>query len=179
MDKQALALAKREQRQNYSVVQRMPWDRVIHDDVVAIAEAYQIIGVYAAYMGEVDTYGIIETLLWDVNKIIVLPRIEAGTMNFYRIQSLDDLEVGHFGILEPRGNASFVPEMMVVPMSAFNTACHRIGYGKGYYDRYLSAHPSFKVGVAYDFQKIDASFEDQNDIACDVIVTEKELYYVT
>lgn len=177
MDKRALASQVRDKRNSFSVEQRIPWDKLIHDSAVQIAETHKVIGIYAAFNNEVDTYGIIETLLWDSSKVIVLPRIEEGQMNFYRIESLQDLQKGHFGVLEPIGNELMVPDIMLTPLSAFNSSLHRIGYGKGYYDKYFAKHPCFKAGLAYDFQKINEDFQDKTDIALDVIITEKKVYY--
>lgn len=177
MDKQALANKIRAQRVNYSVVERLPWDKMIHDIVMDIADTHKSVGIYAAFKGEVDTYGIIESLLWDKDKIIALPRIESGKMNFYRIDSLTDLVSGHFGVLEPIGNERVEPGLMLVPLSAFNHSLHRIGYGKGYYDTYFTNHHCLKVGLAYSFQKVEVEFQNDHDVALDAIVTEREIFY--
>lgn len=179
MDKQALVKDIREKRRAYSVMERLPWDRLIHDTVIDIASSYKVIGIYAALNGEVDTYHIIDSLLWDKTKTIVCPRIEGSEMNFYKISSLEDLKEGHFGVLEPIGNERLIPDLMITPMSAFNTLGYRIGYGKGYYDKYFAAHDCFRLGIAYDFQKLNVDFQDDLDVACHVIVTEKGIYHET
>ncbi len=178
MDKQAIAQSIRDKRNSYTVMERAYWDKKIHDTVLDYCSSHQTIGIYAAFNGEVDTYGIIETLLWDKSKTIVLPRIENGTMNFYKINDMNDLQPGHFGVLEPIGTETKAVDIMIVPLSAFNTECHRIGYGKGYYDRYFEMNKCIKVGIAYDFQKVEIQFQDDNDVALDAIVTERAVYHV-
>lgn len=78
-------------------------------------------------------------LLTDIKKEFYIPKIEQGEMNFYRYTG--EFELGVFGIKEPKSNEKinkYEIELMIVPYLGYNEAGYRIGYGKGYYDRYLS-----------------------------------------
>lgn len=180
MDKQALAQAIRQQRMSYDVETRLPWDRAIHDRILDISESHPCIGLYASFRNEVDTYGIMETLFWDPKKTVCLPKVEQDTMIFYKISGFSDIQSGYKGILEPKEGLEAVTKeamsMIVIPISVFHENGHRIGYGKGYYDRYLADYAGLKAGLAYSFQKSNEVFYDTYDIACDIIVTEREIY---
>lgn len=180
MDKGAIAIPIRDHRKSLSVETRAPWDKVIHDRVMDYVSPYKVIALYSAMLGEVDTYGIMETLFWDETKIIGVPKIgDDDMMKFYRIRSFKELKAGYFNVLEPIGDEEVVPELVLTPLSAFNDECYRIGYGGGYYDRYFADHQCMKIGLAYSFQYVDIEFQETFDIACNMIITEKELYYET
>ena len=109
----------------------------------------------------------------------LLPVIESkGTMNFYQWKQEDILYVNKFGILEPSKSKKFDPDVILVPMLAFDDKRNRLGYGKGFYDRYLAKNiKSYKkiltVGVAFSFQKYHKLPVNSNDIKLDYILTEK------
>ena len=100
-------------------------------------------------------------------------------MEFYLVSALDELEEGKFGIREPRSDAPMVTDLsdalVIVPAFSFDRAGHRIGYGGGYYDRYLRAHKLRSVGVAYEEFLRDALPYDDLDAAVDTVVTEKRI----
>ena len=64
---------------------------------------------------------------------------------------------------------------MVVPLVAFNRKKYRVGYGKGFYDKYLKDFQGTTIGLAFSFQEVDEDFEDEYDIPLDYIITEKEI----
>lgn len=104
---------------------------------------------------------------------------EKGEMEFYYVDDLDDLAVGKYGIREPKADAIPVTDLtdalMFVPALAFDREGHRIGYGGGYYDRYLQIHDLRTVGVIYEEFLVDALPRDRFDVSVDVIVTEKRI----
>lgn len=137
---------------------------------------------YASYGSEVATYAIIEYLL--KNEInVCLPRVNGDEMEFYTIDSLDDLEEGYKGIYEPKMECKlYTPcgsETIFIPGVVFDRRLFRIGYGKGFYDRYLGRFYGLKrVGIAYSCQVVDKISIDKWDKGLDLIITEKgELYY--
>lgn len=179
MDKQTIAKEYRHKRVEYTVEQRAPWDLKIHDVVMDYTENHQVIGLYCATNGEVDTYGIMETLFQDPSKIVAIPKVfENRKMVFYRITSFKDLVTSKQGILEPITDEVVEPELVFTPLSVFNQKGYRIGYGGGYYDRYFELHSnSTKIGLAYSFQYADIEFQEAHDVACDMIITERNIYY--
>ncbi len=113
---------------------------------------------------------------------ILLPVIDKNNlMNFFSWKKRDILFVNNFGILEPAKTKVKVPDIILVPMLAFDKDKCRLGYGKGFYDRYLNKYlKKFKniliVGVAFSFQRHHKLPINRNDVKLDFIVTEKGIY---
>ena len=102
-------------------------------------------------------------------------------MNFFSWKINDILFVNKFGIPEPTQSKAKVPDVILVPILAFDKYKYRLGYGKGFYDRYLYKYLKkfkkiFTVGVAFSFQKHHKLPISQNDIKLDFIITEKGIY---
>ena len=79
--------------------------------------------------------------------------------------SFDSLKSGKYGILEPadRIPPSKEPDVIVVPGVSFGLCMHRLGYGKGYYDRFLSGSPAYRIGVCFDFQVVEKLPSHEDD----------------
>lgn len=130
------------------------------------------------YQSEVDTRQIIKCA-WAAGKTVYAPRIDGDIMNFYRISSLDDLREGYKSIPEPIGNERFDGNsgLVIMPGVVFDKSRNRIGYGKGYYDRYLSEHPKLKtLAIAFSLQVLDQIPVEQFDIKPEVLMTEENTY---
>ncbi len=135
--------------------------------------------VYASKPGEVDTSGLIDRLL-DRGIGIVVPIIEQETrtlrLSFLRDPSV--LQPSTFSVPEPVGfeipaDPSEI-DLVVVPMMAFDRRGFRLGYGAGYYDRFLSDHPRMKkIGVAFSCLELERIPADELDVPMDIIVTEE------
>ena len=104
---------------------------------------------------EVDTYSLIKAALAN-GKRVAVPRCINDTreMEFYYIQSLEDLEVGSFGVMEPITDrcelvTDFSKGLCIVPGLSFDAEGFRLGYGKGYYDRFLTKFGGETVGLCY------------------------------
>lgn len=131
---------------------------------------------------EVDTKEFINTLLASGKKVAV-PRCEGGPseMNFYYINSLDELSSGSFGVLEPESNKEKMlteteNTICIVPAFMFDKSGYRLGYGKGYYDRYLSRYKGSTIGICYSHNIKDELFHGKYDRTVDMIVTEKQIF---
>ena len=115
-------------------------------------------------------------------KIFYFPLlIKNNLMNFFSWKKNDVLFVNEFGILEPAKTQIKVPDVMLVPILAFDKNKYRLGYGKGFYDRYLNKYlKQFKniltVGVAFSFQRHHKLPINQNDVKLNYIITEKGVY---
>mgnify|MGYP006078126873 CR=1 FL=1 len=112
----------------------------------------------------------------------LLPMIKnKNEMNFIEWKYLDVLKVNNFGMLDPFLNSkSFIPDFMLVPLLAFDQKNNRLGYGKGYYDKYLNKFLKKKkkittIGIAFLFQKYNKLPVSRSDIKLDYILTEKGL----
>ena len=137
--------------------------------------------IYTSYNNEVDTYAIIKKSFEDNKKIAVPKVIDNGIMNFYYINSVNDLQPGYKGIMEPITNELLVSihdnTLMVCPGAVFDKNLNRIGYGGGYYDRYMSNKKLFKIGLAYEFQIVESISVEEHDVKVDKIITEKRIYF--
>jgi len=113
------------------------------------------------------------------NKSILLPVIEKkNKMNFYSWKKNHVLLVNKFGILEPQKTRFKIPNLILLPILAFDGNKYRLGYGKGFYDRFLNKYLKkisniLTVGVAFSFQKHHRLPVNNNDVKLDHILTEK------
>lgn len=165
-------------RKDVSVEKRMEYsnkilNRLIHMPEYRYTEA---IYCYVSVKDEVITYQIIEHAL-NCGKKVAVPKVLDKKMEFYYIADLNDLKEGYWGIPEPItiGAPALDQEVfMVIPGLAFDHDFNRMGYGRGFYDRYLEAHTGihmFKAAVAFDFQVIDQMEVMEHDKKVDCIVT--------
>jgi len=117
-----------------------------------------------------------------VKQKILLPIIEeSNSMNFFSWKRNEILQVNKFGMLEPIKSKLDVPEIMLVLLLVFDNDKYRLGYGKGFYDRYLNKYlRNFKniltIGVSFSFQKHHKLPINNNDVKLNYILTEKGIY---
>ncbi len=133
--------------------------------------------VYMPTGNEIDTTEIIRYCK-ENGKRLAAPRVNGDTMEFYYFTDETDMAQGAYDIWEPTGTEAVEDEesLVIMPGVAFDLSCNRIGYGKGYYDRYLSAHPRMKkVALAYDFQIVGRIKREVHDVRPDVVVTESRV----
>lgn len=152
----------------------------IADSVLMVLDGHDPVMLYASKYPEVDTHPLIAALLSGGRKVVV-PIIERETRGL-RLSYLEDpahLVPSTFSVPEPIGHE--IPagageiRAAVIPMLAFDASGHRIGYGAGYYDRFLSRNPSIlKIGVAFSCQEVPCIPAEKNDIGMDLLVTERE-----
>ena len=127
---------------------------------------------------------------YEVNILELLYKLEAkglklslpvvkknNEMDFYHWSSKNLLKLNKYGIPEPEQNKKVFPDIILVPLVAFDNKLYRIGYGGGYYDRYiqkiLNKKKMFKVGIAHSCQKINQVPANKHDRKLDLIITEK------
>lgn len=150
---------------------------------------YQDAGVvmsYVSFGSEAETRPIIEHALSQGKKVAVPYCISEGRrLLACVITSLDDLIPGTWGILEPSDPYKRVLDpkeidVAVIPGLAFDRNLNRLGYGAGYYDRFLPSlnEDATKIGIAYDMQMTDALPADPHDIPMDYIITESGIIYL-
>ena len=113
------------------------------------------------------------------NKSVLLPVIEGkNKMNFYSWKKNEVLFINKFGMLEPgKKKSAKIPNFLLVPVLAFDKQNYRLGYGKGFYDRYLNKFNNIlTVGIAFSFQKYHKLPRDKKDVKLNYILTEKGIY---
>lgn len=134
---------------------------------------------YVSVHDEVDTRALIEKAIRD-GKRVAVPRCVPNTrqMEFYYINSIDELEPGMFGVPEPNPEKSelmtdFSDSVCIVPGICFDKKGYRLGYGKGYYDRFLCNYNGTTIGLCYSictkYNLIHGKFDRRSDI----VITEK------
>ena len=140
-----------------------------------------IIALYYPSNFELNVLKVLE-LKYFLDQTILLPTAEKNNlMNFYQWKKNDVLTVNEFGMLEPIKTKAKIPDIIIVPMLAFDKDKFRLGYGKGYYDRYLNKYIKLykdimTVGVAFSFQRHNKLPISKNDVKLDFILTEKGIY---
>ncbi|MGM9945188.1 MAG: 5-formyltetrahydrofolate cyclo-ligase [Lysinibacillus sp.] len=137
------------------------------------------IAVTMSRFPEVETREIIK-VLWELKKIVAVPKCKPKTheMDFYTIKTFDELETVYLNIEEPKAvETTYISkreiDVMIVPGVVFNEVGYRVGFGGGYYDRYLSAFSGEKMSIAFDEQIVDAVPTEVHDIPVNIILTDK------
>jgi len=133
------------------------------------------IAFYLHKGSEVRTSVMIKKAL-SLGKEVLIP-VTDHEITLFRFLSFEDLQKGKYGILEPktREAPSRPPDVIVIPGITFGLCMHRIGYGKGYYDKYLGKSFAYRVGICYDFQVMEKLPTHPNDQRMDEIITEKRI----
>ena len=137
----------------------------------------KIIGGYYPYNYEIDILQILEK--FEKKKFtITLPKIKKNSqMDFFQWSTNDPLSINKFGIPEPISEMVKYPDVLLVPIVAFDKNFNRIGYGGGFYDRYIKKIRKRKkvltIGFAYTFQKVKKIPTNNYDIKLDFIITNK------
>ena len=152
------------------------------DNILKILKKEKIkgkaIGGYYPYNYEIDAINILRKFERK-NYYLSLPKIKKNfQMDFFKWSTKDPLIINKYGIPEPISNHLQYPNILLVPLVAFDKNNNRVGYGGGFYDRYLKKIKKNKkiitIGLAYSFQEVKKIPINDNDIKLDFIVTEKK-----
>ena len=138
----------------------------------------KIIGGYYPYNYEIDILKILHDFE-KKNYLITLPKISKNSkMDFFKWSTNDPLKINKYGIPEPISQKIRHPNILLIPLIAFDKDLNRVGYGGGFYDRYISRIRKnkriLKIGIAYSFQKVKKIVTNKYDIKLDYIITEKQ-----
>ncbi len=135
---------------------------------------YKTFMVYNSIKGEVSTEKIINYLLKN-NKTVCYPVIKGENIVISKPLTNEFIK-GNFGVLEPKEYEVLDKvDVVFVPLIACDKNKNRIGFGKGYYDRFLKDKTCLKVGVCYDFQVVENIVPSPFDIPLDIIITENNI----
>ncbi len=167
-------------RNSFSIEEIQRMSEIIQTRVMNMGEftSAKTVAAYYPLESEVSTLKILSTVLC-LKKHLALPRVEdADSISFAEVNDIDkDLETGKYKIKEPKNRCSKINKMdlVLVPGIAWDEHGYRLGYGKGYYDRYLASVKAGTVGLAYDFQVLENIPHENNDFRVNLIVTEKRV----
>ncbi len=172
----------KQMRSNFSCNEKNSFDKGIFNKIISLDffKKAEIIYTFVSTKIEVDTKKLIEASL-KMGKKVAVPKCLNGKidMDFYFIKSFSDLEVATFNVLEPitskcekveQNNNSSI---CIVPGLAFDLQGYRLGYGKGYYDRFLSNYSGVTFGICYCSCTTSSLPKGKYDKKVDYLVTEK------
>lgn len=183
MTKQEIREEMKKRRNAFTGAERAEADRKIRQNLLELEVVKKAANYFSfvSYGTEVDTMELISLLLRQKKRVAV-PRVKGREMDFYQISSLEQMKPGYQGILEPcfghrvRGENG----VMLLPGLAFDERRHRVGYGGGFYDRYLATKAGEKlttVAIAYDFQLVEHIVAESFDRTPDILVTDRRIIY--
>ncbi|MGG7178868.1 5-formyltetrahydrofolate cyclo-ligase [Clostridium paraputrificum] len=181
MDKQSIRKAIISKRDSIDTKSKMAMDGRIKDKLKEsiFYKNSRNIFIYIGFGSEIDTAKYIEEFLLEGKEIFV-PRTDMKNkvMEAVKINSLMELTESSYGILEPDIEVEAINkndiDLVILPGVAFDKSGGRIGYGGGYYDKYLEGMNSdiVKLAITYDFQVLDEVPFEEHDIKADYIITE-------
>lgn len=190
MEKREIRKKALQMRNELTEAYRTQADEKIFQKLISL-ESYQqaqMILSYVPYKSETDTRSILKKALED-GKTVAVPKVldKNGIMEFYEISSLQELVKGYQGIEEPDitekepVNIEKQPDsiLMIMPGAAFDRKCNRIGYGGGFYDRYLNKHSRTHkktIAVCYEIQLVDEIPAEILDVKPDMVLTEQHIF---
>lgn len=180
--------SKKTLRSEYKALRNSVTDREVKSDKI-----YQLLTdsnfyndadtvlLYWSVGSEVITHRMIDKVLSDGKKLALPKCIDAfGNMLFYYVSSADELIDGMYGIKEPAGDkpydVSHMRSLCIVPGLSFSTAGYRLGYGKGYYDRFLENFKGVSIGLCYEECMTQFLPTDGYDKQVNYIITNKSIY---
>lgn len=143
-------------------------------ETVEFSQARKIM-IYMPIRDEVDTTQILVTAK-AMGKKIYAPKVVDSEYMIAKEVTEMGFKKGVFGISEPLGAPAEGLDLLIVPAVAVDRRKRRVGYGKGYYDRFLKEKTGIKIALAYECQMFDEIPSEEHDVTLDFIITEKEIY---
>ena len=136
--------------------------------------------IYIAHKNEIQTFPLIKEFIKSKQIIVPKTHLRFHSLSLHHIKSDEDLFLGRYGLIEPRPHTKMIdPEEIkcaIVPGTVFDKQGHRIGYGKGYYDKLNKFLKCPKISLAYSFQIIQNIPAEKHDVKIDILITEKKIY---
>ncbi|MFC1769173.1 5-formyltetrahydrofolate cyclo-ligase [Nanoarchaeota archaeon] len=175
--KKSMRTSIRDKRKNLPVKWILANSKKVTKKLLPRCKKFKNIMVYASFDGEVDTHVLINELLKQ-KKNVILPKIRDRLLMPIKISGFEDLLPGRYGILEPQQNTTFPIkkiDLIILPGVCFDKNCHRIGFGEGYYDKFLPKLNCPIIALAFDFQIVEKIQNDPHDVPVDLIITEKRI----
>lgn len=190
-------------RNSLSEAERKEKSEIIRNRLFSLEEFKnaKTIAFYLSKGSEVETFGMIETALKQGKKILVpvmhskvvvsatidhfddgsfciVDEVKEDVLELVEFTSFDDLVAGRFGVPEPKTKivADHQPDTVIIPGLAFDLDLHRLGYGKGYYDRALKKIPiAVRIGICFDLQIVEKIPRHEHDERLHVTLSEKRV----
>ena len=176
MTKHELRTQIRAAKRQHTPAQLADFSKNICDKILnmPIYQSAHTILLYSPLNDEVDVFSIVNDAYRN-GKTVLLPKVVGEDLELRIYKGVESLERGAFGILEPMGEVFFdfdAVELAIIPGMAFDTANHRLGRGKGYYDRLLPRlKNAYKIGVCFPFQYLDEIPSEAHDVVMDEVIS--------
>ena len=183
-------MTKKELRSKYKVIrseitQRDDKSDLISDSLLNSSLFLNSTDVFLYFSAgtEVSTLKVFEAAVKSGKRVAFPKCVDSnGNMDFYYVASIDELKEGMFGIFEPDASVAHkaVPStesVVIVPALAFDIRGYRLGYGKGYYDRFLNKHSCKSIGIAFDECVCSELPYDVYDKKINCLITDRSIYY--
>lgn len=184
LEKNTLRKSIIEYRKGISSEQKSIWDCKITE--IALNSSYYKMSdnmlIYVSAPLEVSTKNIILKSL-NNNKIVFVPKCDVKTksMNFYSISSFSDLNKGAYGLLEPKRAGKLytydLTGVCFVPALSCDSYGYRLGWGGGFYDKFLSSFLGLKIGLCYSSCFVNKLDHESHDVSLDIAITENDIIY--
>ena len=174
MDKQKIRNKMKSLRDNLSKEEVANYSKTICSTLLETLKSFNNnnIFIYNSFKNEVYTKELIQQLYKSNN--IFLPRIDGNNMYAVKLSKRSIFQTNSFGIQEPSSPPANIDNFIcILPLLAVDENGNRIGFGKGYYDRFLENKNCIKIGLCYDFQIIKGIPHESYDIPLDIIISEK------
>lgn len=169
-------------RETIPSIQKKSWDLSIYNQLIKLNSyvSAKTVHIYVSNSekNEVDTFQIIHHSFMSGQKVVVPKVIDDAQMKHIEIKSINNLKQNRWGIPEPEdGEEVNIQELnvIIVPMVAGDRQKNRLGYGKGFYDRFLAKSDAYKIGLLFDLQIHPEELPvDIFDIPLDLLLTQSE-----
>ncbi|TFD97517.1 5-formyltetrahydrofolate cyclo-ligase [Jeotgalibacillus salarius] len=180
MDKKKIRQLMLNQLHNLPEKEKKLYTNHIHQKILTSKEWIEsdIIAITISRGQEIDTKALINQALEEGKKVCA-PRCEPDTKKlfFHYIKSLEEAVPSFFGLLEPEPHLPLAHkseiDLVIVPGLAFSSSGYRVGFGGGYYDRFLSDYIGYSISMAFSFQLIEDNFAESYDIPVSKVITER------
>ena len=186
LDKKKTRQRVLQQRRAFSATEKTPAEQ----RMLKFLQSWEIfrqaktIHIFISKTDEADTSPIIESA-WESGKTVAVPCVIPETFELFhsQLKSFEDLSSGALGVLEPspEGRIAMNPEsfdLVIIPGVAFDRQGGRLGYGKGYYDRFLEQTAAFRLALAFNFQVLEKVPTEKHDVPMNGVLTESGIIEV-
>ncbi len=182
--KNELRISAKKQRASLSAIQKEKLDKDLLNKLLSLPEFKNVHSVFTYIsmpIKEVSTTGMIEFCLTEGIRVAVPVCKAHSCMDFYYISSLDETKQNKYGILEPEENEDRLAspseaDLIIIPGLKFDKRGYRLGWGGGFYDRYLKNCSCPKIGICYEDEITELLPVDNYDVKVDMLVTDKTIY---
>lgn len=168
-----LMIKKRKNILNKKELSTIIVDKLLNLDIY---KKSKVIALYKSMLDEVDTTYLINGSL--KSKIVLLPKIVNNKMCFININQDTKYIKSNIGVMEPIGKEyNDKTDLIIVPGVSFDKDLNRLGFGKGYYDKYLTNKNIYKIGICFNEQVVDIVPTSEYDIKMNMVITDNRVYY--